>query len=286
MSNFTSISTTDLRQRRKELKNQRRLRFLQGVWQIGFLSLLMGGLCWAITRPNWVINQKSQVNIEGNQYLQTSAIMELLSLSYPQNLWELEPQELITRLESKGPIEEVRVTRQMLPPTITIEVKEREPVALAVKMTGNAKKKGETIGYLDAQGVWTPKSSYFEGKKGLNFPALKIFGDPEQYGLYWSEFYQNLSRSTIKISEVDWQNPNRLILKTEIGRVVIGPYTSQFLEQVSILGKLKSLPAHINPAEVAYIDLTNPKFPAVQMVLKPKGETNPKKLGAEISRLP
>jgi cell division protein FtsQ len=77
--------------------------------------------------------------------------------------------------------------------------------------------------------------------------------------------YKAVSRSPVKVFEIDWQNPANLILKTELGKVHFGPYSSRFTEQLSILDRMRELPTHISPSQIAYIDLKNPEFPAIQM---------------------
>ena len=81
---------------------------------------------------------------------------------------------------------------------------------------------------------------------------------------YWSEFYHFLIQSSIPITEVDWRNPNNVILKTDLGKVHLGAYTSQFPRQLIVLGKLKPLTAQVRREDIIYIDLNDPQIPMIK----------------------
>src|SRR4028118_1568317 len=268
MANIASVSQTELTTRRKKLRRTRRIKSFQALWR----SLLVGGmatsLVWAITRPDWVIRQPEQIVIEGNHFLSSKAIRALLPLSYPQSLLQLQPQAIAKSLESQAPIAKATVSRQLLPPGLTIQVEERKPVAIAqAPAPQNAKTSNSTssAGLLDEQGGWMPKSSYGHLEENLELPRLKVIGSNAQYRPYWSEVYQAVNHSAVKVFEIDWQDPANLILKTELGNVHFGPYSSRFTEQLAILDRMRELPTHISPSKIAYIDLKNPDFPAIQM---------------------
>jgi cell division protein FtsQ len=268
MTSIASVSQAQLTSRRKKLRRERRIKSFQAIWRSLFVGGMATSLVWAITLPEWVIRQPEQVVIEGNHFLSSQAIRSLLPLSYPQSLLRVEPQAIANSLESKAPIAEATVSRQLVPPGLTIQVKERKPVAIAQAATPNNAKTThptQTAGLLDEQGVWMPKSSYSELEKNLELPTLKVIGKSEQYRPYWSEVYQAVSHSPVKVFEIDWQNPANLILKTELGNVHFGPYSSRFPEQLGVLDRMRELPTHINPSQIAYIDLKNPEFPAIQM---------------------
>ena len=268
MANIASVSQTELTTRRKKLRRTRRIKSFQALWR----SLLVGGmatsLVWAITRPDWVIRQPEQIVIEGNHFLSSKAIRALLPLSYPQSLLQVQPQAIAKSLESQAPIAKATVSRQLLPPGLTIQVEERKPVAIAqppATQNATASNSTSSAGLLDEQGVWMPKSSYGHLEENLELPRLKVIGSNAQYRPYWSEVYQAVNHSAVKVFEIDWQDPANLILKTELGNVHFGPYSSRFTEQLAILDRMRELPTHISPSKIAYIDLKNPDFPAIQM---------------------
>jgi cell division protein FtsQ len=278
MASIASVSQAQLSTRRKKLRRARRIRSFQAIWRSLFVCGMAGSLVWALTLPDWVIRKPEQIVVEGNHFLSAKAIRSLLPLSYPESILRVQPQALAKSLESQAPIAEATVTRQLLPPGLTIKVKERKPVAIAFGTTpkgaiaqsaapSTAKGANSTsqAGLLDAQGVWMPSSSYTELEQNLELPTLKVIGSREQYRSYWSEVYQALSHSPVKVFEIDWRNPANIILKTELGNVHLGAYSPRLNEQLTVLDRMRDLPSHIQPDQIAYINLENPDFPAIQM---------------------
>ena len=271
MANIASVSQNELTSRRKQLRRARRIKSFQSLWRTLFVGGMATGLVWAITLPDWVIRSPGQIVIEGNHFLSAKVIRSLLPLSYPQSILQVQPQAIAKSLEAQGPIAKATVSRQLLPPGLTIQVKERKPVAIAKPPTNPNSK--TPAGLVDEQGIWMPKSSYTELEQNLELPTLKVIGQNEQYRPYWSEVYQALCRSAVQVFEIDWQNPSNLILKTDLGNVHLGPYSSRFSEQLGILDRMRELPTQVSPSKIAYIDLKNPDFPAIQMT---KGNEPPR----------
>ena len=268
MANIASVSQTQLTTRRKKLRRERRVKSFQALWRSLFVGGMATSLVWAITLPEWVIRQPEQIVIEGNHFLSAQTIRSLLPLSYPQSLLKVQPQAIANSLESQAPIAEATVSRKLVPPGLTIQVKERKPVAIAqAAATKNAKSShlDQPGGLLDEQGVLMPESSYRSNSPNIELPTLKVIGSSDQYRPYWSEVYQAVSHSPIKVFEIDWQDPANLILKTELGNVHFGPYSSRFSEQLGILDRMRELPTRVSSSKIAYINLKNPDFPAIQM---------------------
>lgn len=268
MASIASVSQAQLTTRRKQLRRARRIKSVQAIWR----SLLAGGmassLVWALTLPDWVIRQPEQIVIEGNHFLSTKAIRSLLPLSYPESILRVQPQAIAKTLESQAPIAEASVTRQLVPPGLTIKVKERKPVAIAktrLSSSPEATTDSSNTGMLDAQGVWMPAGSYSQLEEDFELPSLKVIGSQEHYRPYWSEVYPTVSQSPVKVFEIDWRDPANLILKTELGIVHLGPYSSQLSQQLAVLDRMRELPSRIQPGQIAYINLKNPDFPAIQM---------------------
>jgi len=278
MASIASVSQTKLTNRRQQLRRARRIKLFQAIWRSLLVGGMASGLVWAITLPDWVIRQPEQIVIEGNHFLSAKTIRSLLQLSYPQSILILQPQAIAKSLESQAPIAHATVSRQIFPPGLTIQVKERKPVALALSLPPTGAYATRTIpqnlktapptpvtGLLDQQGVWIPASSYPKLKPNLELPTLKVIGQSDQYRPYWSEVYQAVSHSPVKVFQIDWQDQANLILNTELGKVHLGPYSSRFPEQLTILDQMRELPTHIQPGQIAYIDLKNPELPSIQM---------------------
>ncbi|MDJ0557148.1 MAG: FtsQ-type POTRA domain-containing protein [Microcoleaceae cyanobacterium MO_207.B10] len=264
-SSIGSVSQSDLASRRQVLRRQRRLRVVILIWQILAVSGLAGGLLWAIAQPIWLITKPEQLTVEGNQLLSDRAILSLISLDYPQSLWGIKPQELSANLESHGPIARARISRQLFPPSLKISIRERHPVAITQLKGKVGNPDSQNMGWLDAYGNWIPLESFSALERTESLPTLKVIGFTEQYRPYWRLLYQNLSRSPVKVFEINWQDPGNLILTTELGIVHLGPYTARFSEQLNVLDRMRKLPKKIDSRRMAYIDLKNPSYPLIQL---------------------
>jgi len=267
MTNIVSVSTTQLGNRRRQLRRQRRLKLVQVLWQTLAVGSLAGGVVWAIGQPIWLIRQPEQVDVEGNYLLSDRMIRAGLPLSYPQSIWQIQPRAIEKALLREQPIEEATVSRQVFPPRLTVEVTERRPVAVAQSATAPNRREGDAdLGWLDAEGNWMPFSSYTELKQTDQLPDLKVVGPVEQYRPHWKQLYETLSRSPVDVYEIDWQDPANIILTTEIGAVHLGSYGSRFSEQLQVLDRMRKLPEQLDVSQIDYIDLKNPGSPLVLMV--------------------
>ncbi|WP_017294668.1 cell division protein FtsQ/DivIB [Geminocystis herdmanii] len=274
MTAKTPVSTTRLKNRRDELKNQRRWRNFVSVTRTLLIMSLTGGMFWFLTLPDWVIKDSQQIDIEGNELLTNDEIRSLIPLEYPQSLLQLSIKDLRESLQKKVPLTNVVVTRALLPPNLTIRITEKKPVAmaLAVQVSPETKKSAlKEVGYIDIDGIFVSNELYQNlAQKPELKPPLKILGTPQMYLAYWTDFYDLLSQSSVKITQVDWQNPTNIVLSSELGKIYLGPYTSKFSEQLMVLEKLKNITGKVPKERIIYIDLTDPEIPSIKEKKPPK----------------
>ncbi|MBW4645881.1 MAG: FtsQ-type POTRA domain-containing protein [Goleter apudmare HA4340-LM2] len=269
MAGIISVSRTDLAQRRKKLRRQRQMRIIQAIWRTFAISGLAGSLLWLAIQPMWVLKAPQQIVMKsGNQLLSDEAIQSILVLSYPQSLWRIQPSLIADSLKQQPTIAQATVSRRLFPPGLIIEIKKRVPVAVA-QTPNNGKtdtdKQEGTVGLLDASGFWMPLDKYTFLNPNAKLPILKVTGSPAQYRPFWTQLYQAVSQSLVKVVEIDCQDPTNLILKTELGNVYLGPPSSQISEQIKILTQMRHLPDKLNSSQIEYIDLKNPENPLVQV---------------------
>lgn len=283
MTTKTSISTTRLKNRRNELKNQRRWRNFVSVTRTLLIMSFAGGMFWFLTLPDWVIKNPQQIKIEGNELLTDDEIRSLIPLKYPQSLLQLSIEDLKKGLQKKVPLTKVVVSRGLLPPNLTIKVTEKKPVALALALQISPKTKKATlkeIGYIDIDGVFVSSELYQNlAEKPELKPALKMLGNPQMYLVYWRDFYNLLIQSSVKITQVDWQNPSNIVLTSELGKVYLGPYTSNFSQQLMVLEKLKNIPTKVPKERIIYLDLTDPEIPSIKEKKPPKEDKKISRVG-------
>jgi cell division protein FtsQ len=282
MSDVPSVSRDQLQARRKTLKRQRRLTIGQSVWRFLALSGLTTAVFWGATRPIWLLQNPSQINVTGNHLLSEETLQGLVPIDYPQPMMKVEPEVIAQQLQQRAPIVQAEVTRQFLPPRLNIHVQERIPVAV-VLAAGTGEMAGEAQfleqGLIDAQGAWMPKSSFGISEVSPNLPTLKLRGLQPQYQRYWPQVYETIRTSPVAIREIDWHDPSNLILHTDLGIVYLGAYSPDLERQLATLDKMRHLPEQVGQAQVAHIDLTNPDRPSLSLsrpaAPPPEAESSP-----------
>ncbi len=262
------ISTTRLQSRRDQLKQERSSREAQTTIRCICLISITGFSFWLLTLPDWVIRDKKQIKVQGNELLSREEVRSLIPLNYPQSLLQLSTNELANQLKQKIPLTKVVVTREFIPPSLTVDIKEKQPVAIAygkIISPGKQKLTMKKLGYLDQDGVFVSAQMYQRLQNNRDkAPKLKVLGIPDLYLPYWKDLYHLLIQSEVKITEVDWQNPANLILTTELGKVHIGGYSSKLSQQLTVLAKLKPLTSKISREGIIYIDLQDPEMPLIK----------------------
>lgn len=283
MADIVSVSRAELVNRRRRLRQQRRWRALQGLWRLSVVMGMAGGAVWLLTHPAWVIASPQQIDVEGNRLLSDDTVKSLVEIDYPKALWQLSSEAIARQLESRGIIAQASVTRHLFPPSLTLAVQERDPVAIAVlspPIAGDeaalrngaaaASSPAPTTGLLDATGFLVLMDEYTALEAGITLPSLRVIGFRAEQQQEWASVYRDLSQhqqqtpGAIAIQEIDWSNPSNLILTTELGSVHLGGYSSRFPAQLRALDQLRSLPTKLDLSQVVYIDLQNPDKPLIQ----------------------
>lgn len=265
MVDTVSTAREDLRQRRKQKQRQRAIRWFQGLWRSCALLGIASGAIWLTTRPEWILYSSQQITIKGNSTLSTSTVRSLIPLSYPQSLLSLKPQRLEQKIEQQGPIAEAIVTRYLLPPSISIQVQERLPVARSfTPISPQSKDQGLVQGYLDEQGNWLPTQAYRDVTDDITFPTLEVIGIRAVQIEQWVNIYPLLRRLPVKIYSIDWQNANNLKLNTEAGLFHLGGDLDLLEEQLLAIEKLSQLDDTVLPPNIHYIDLSDPDEPIIK----------------------
>ncbi len=268
MTGPTAVSRNDLKDRRRQQRNQRNSKLWLFLWRLLFLSGLSLGISGIMILPDWMIQNSSEVEIQGNQKLSKEQIRSWLPIAYPQQIWRLPVLELSKHLQEVPPVERVTMARQIFPPKLTVEVTERQPVAIANTAEGE--------GFLDATGVWIKRSFYQKRDLTSLKLSLVVLGFEKKYRSDWTSLYSKVQNSPVKIQVIDWRNASNLILKTELGLVYFGYYDGEFSEKLLVLEKMKVLPSRLASHRIAYIDLSNPQKPTVQVIPPPVKKENEK----------
>lgn len=314
---YSDTRVVSMLDRRKQLKRQRRNLFWKKTWRTTAILGFALGLGWLFNKPGWQIKQASQVDISGNSQLSIQTIETFLPLTFPTSLLRVRPTDIKTMLEQYTHADEVLVYRQLFPPRIVVRIQERPPVALTacsncILVSQNSVfSQPITIGpadqwLIDDRGIVLPYTSYpklgqtskapdlilsgylrpLEAKRAKAISLKNFAGQPTPTLVSldastqkeWQALYSPIRSSPVKIQEVDWQNSNRLSLKTELGLVQVGPFSNRFSEQLKALDQMRALPQTVDAKKIKLINLENPKNPIVELNTvppTPKLQENP-----------
>ncbi|WP_193858201.1 cell division protein FtsQ/DivIB [cf. Phormidesmis sp. LEGE 11477] len=268
---MSAPKANDLAERRRQLRIKRRIKFYQRVWRSLAMIGFAGGIVWLARSPIWLLRSAEQIEVSENQTLSDANVRDLVPVAYPQTLLEIEPDELANMLTKQASIESAVVSRRLIPPGLYVRITERQPVAIALP---NKARPVQTIpdqpqpfqepGLIDAQGYWMPRNSFADVGADIALPTLTVEGMRPGYAGAWQVIYQEIQRSPVKITAIDWSDPNNLILQSELGAVHIGTFGDRFAAQLAALDQLRSLSEKVNPEQVAFIDLKDPQNPVIE----------------------
>ncbi len=263
----------DLAERRRQLKIKRKIKFYQRVWRSLAMIGFAGGMVWLATSPIWLLRSAEQIEVSDNQRLSDESVQDLLALPYPQTLLEVEPDKLTQTLAGEAAIESAVVSRRLIPPGLHVRVTERQPVAIAllsktqpVQTISDQPQPFQEPGLIDAQGYWMPRNTFSELGTEIVPPALTVEGMRPGYEGAWQVIYREIQRSPVKISAINWSDPNNLILRSELGSVHIGAFGEKFALQLAALDQLRSLDQEVTSEKVAFIDIKDPENPVIEIL--------------------
>jgi cell division protein FtsQ len=274
---MTPKNVSELKTIREEFQQHKKLLLRQNIWRSLFISTVAGGLCWGFTIPKWEILDSSQIIVEGNHYLGTATIVSFLGISYPESIWQVQTGKMRQNLISLPSIAEVKVTRQIFPPTIKVALREKIPVAASfspIPFNSQLSQGQQQSGFLDKNGDWLPKKFY--SKTTTKLPTLQVKGYRQQDRQNWQKLYQAIELSPIKFLAVDWSDSNNLILYSQLGKIYLGSSdrSNEISEKLRILENMGELSKQVSPDRLDYIDLTNLRSPKIKEIIKPKKEQN------------
>ncbi|MFM6001405.1 MAG: cell division protein FtsQ/DivIB [Dolichospermum sp.] len=305
MAGIISVSRTNLAQRRQKLRRQRHIKLIKTTWRTVAVTGIAAALLWVAIQPMWVLQDSKQIVIKsgGKINLTPKDVYSLLGLSSPQSLWRIEPSLIAESLKKQPNIAQATISRRLFPPGLMIEIHERVPVAIvqirkkqtatsctasSLRKSTDVKKpcvqnnsaanKQSELGLLDASGVWMPMAKYMSMNPQGKLPQMMVIGSPGEYRPFWTQLYEAIGQSSLKVTEIDFQDPTNLILKTELGVVHLGSPSNKLPEQIQVLERMRHLGTQFNPINIDYIDLKNPAMPLVQV--------NQKKPSLDIKKSP
>jgi cell division protein FtsQ len=269
-----------LLQRRAELRKRRRLKVAFGGWRVLATGAIAAATAWAIASPVWVLRSGADVRVEGNRLIDRDTILRLAALDYPQSLWRIQPDAIAAAIEARAPIAEATVRRELLPPGLTVRVRELVPVAVLqnrpVPLASATGKPPSPLGLIDERGRWIDFERYRSLQPPPPLPPLKVIVDRySQFQPLWPQLYAQIRLASVPIREIHWRTPNQLELVTDHARIDCGPYGDQFVDQLNAIARLGNLEGRLPPGQAARIDLRDPATPILDLQPLPTPSLSP-----------
>ncbi|AFY91574.1 cell division protein FtsQ/DivIB [Chamaesiphon minutus] len=265
-----TVSREHLKQRRRQLQQQRRVRVIKSLWRLICMGGIFAGIAWAIDRPDWTISKPEQIQIEGNQYITDATVRSMLAIPYPKPIVELAPTQLAAQLKQRSSMTTVNIDRRVFPPRLVVQIQDFPPVARIMQNETTASQI-----FIDERGLQLPLASY-RSIVWQSLPTLQL--RPPSQGLcpQWPQLYRAVQTSAVAIGIVDCRNPQNLMLQTEVGKVRLGAIGNNLLldRQIQELDRLRDWSKSAKPETIDYLDLENPDSPRLQ--LKSDSTTIPK----------
>ena len=245
-------------ERRQQLRQERRRERLRHLWRLLVLSGTATGLGWLLLREGWVLRSPSQIEVLGSQQVNRDQVIREGELRLPLQLLSLRPHDLAQRLSAGLPVEQVQVSRLMLPPRLRINLVDREAVAQAERRTG----KGSERGYVDRLGNWMT-SRQQQGGRQLKTPQVLVLGWQERLRASLARVLAAQDQLGSTLQQVRFEANGSLWLRTAaLGDVHLGLPDERLQRRIDVLRHLSShLPQQVKAVQVQSIDLSDPEQP-------------------------
>ena len=260
-------------ERRRQLRQERRADRLLNLWRLVVFSAMAGGLGYGLLTQGWTLRSPSQVEVSGSRLVSRDQVIQAAGLSFPQPLLALQPRQIIQTLSTALPVENVRVSRLMLPPRLRVELIDRSAVARAERRN----KDGLEQGYVDRLGNWISLRQNL-GVRLEGTQELRVVGWNERHRPALAKVLKERQSFGGKLQEIRFDPEGSLWLSTtDLGPVRLGPADGQLDRRLAVAAHLNAtLPADLRGRRPQIVDLSDPDQPELSLTgLKPVTDPGP-----------
>jgi cell division protein FtsQ len=260
-------------ERRRQLRQERRADRLLNLWRLVVFSAMAGGLGYGLLTQGWTLRSPSQVEVSGSRLVSRDQVIQAAGLSFPQPLLALQPRQIIQTLSTALPVENVRVSRLMLPPRLRVELIDRSAVARAERRN----KDGLEQGYVDRLGNWISLRQNL-GVRLEGTQELRVVGWNERHRPALAKVLQERPAFGGKLQEIRFDPEGSLWLSTtDLGPVRLGPADGQLERRLAVAAHLNAtLPADLRGRRPQIVDLSDPDQPELSLTgFKPVTDPGP-----------
>lgn len=249
-------------ERRRQLRRQRQAERLQDGWRILVYGALTAGLGFVLLREGWMLQGPDQVAVSGSRLVSREQVIAAARLRFPQPLFALQPRLLSRNLAESLPVEQVKVTRLMLPPRLRVDLVDRQAVARAQRRTP----KGPENGFIDRTGNWINADPSIQQRLGGK-ATIQVVGWNERNRPVLGKVLAAREQIGPGLREIHFEPDGTLWITTqELGPLRLGPVDSQFHRRLEVVAHLnRNLPKRLVGQRPLSIDLTDPEQPELTL---------------------
>lgn len=248
--------------RRRELRRQRRMERLRDGWRVLVYAALTTGLGFVLLREGWTLQSPNQVEVSGSRVVSREQVIEAAKLQFPLPLLTLQPRLLRNNLADTLPVEQVRVTRLMLPPRLRVELVDREAIARAQRRTP----KGPETGFVDRTGRWIHADPRTRMRLGGE-ASIRVVGWNERHLPVLAKVLEAREQIGPGLQEIRFEPDGSLWITTrDLGPLRLGPADSKLGRRLQVLIHLnRTLPGRLAGKRPTSIDLSDPEQPELNL---------------------
>jgi len=235
---------------------------LQDGWRLVVYGALTTGLGVLLLRQGWMLQGPGQVEVSGSSLVSREQVIAAAGLRFPQPLLSLQPRLLSSTLANSLPVEQVKVSRLMLPPRLRVELVDREAVARAQRRTS----KGSEAGFVDRTGNWIHADSLTRVRMGSK-ASIQVVGWNERYRPALAKVLRVRQEIGPGLREIRFEPDGAMWITTEeLGPLRLGPPDSQLDRRLKVVTHLnQTLPTRLAGKRPLSIDLTDPEQPELSL---------------------
>jgi cell division protein FtsQ len=260
-------------ERRRQLRQERRADRLRNLWRLVVFSAMATGLGYGLLSQGWTLRSPSQVEVSGSRLVSRDQVIQAAGLRFPQPLLAVQPRQIIQALAVALPVENVRVSRLMLPPRLRVELIDRSAVARAERRSPA----GLEQGYVDRLGNWISLQQNL---------GVRLEGTQELRVVGWNGRHRPALALVLKqrqafggrLKEIRFDPEGSLWLSTsDLGPLRLGPPDGQLERRLAVAAHLNaSLPAALGGRRPMIVDLSDPDQPELSLTdFKPVADSGP-----------
>ena len=260
-------------ERRRQLRQERRADRLRNLWRLVVFSAMATGLGYGLLSQGWTLRSPSQVEVSGSRLVSRDQVIQAAGLRFPLPLLAVQPRQIIQALSVALPVENVRVSRLMLPPRLRVELIDRSAVARAERRSPA----GLEQGYVDRLGNWISLQQNL---------GVRLEGTQELRVVGWNGRHRPALALVLKqrqafggrLKEIRFDPEGSLWLSTsDLGPLRLGPPDGQLERRLAVAAHLNaSLPAALGGRRPLIVDLSDPDQPELSLTdFKPVADSGP-----------